>query len=569
MEHRCQPRPCTFRSPLHSIVLFLFVYFFLLFFASSLLAVGVSPPISPLGWKICFEQLLIPLLEGVQRYTPESSTASSKQPIADNKLTPTRASSSRVDDPTLPPYDLRLRAATLVFQTFLHHLSVLCENRDFHIFWLKFVGSMERHMQHSVDSGRGALTLHFSESLKNLLLVMNADGVFAAVSERTGQNLLALTWAVIDSFRPDMRQQLQEHMTPVTTTGSRARTRPTTPAQGQTQVSPPRAQVTPAAQGGTPVVKSPSASTTSTRSTSPTQAQAYVEISPSSVAPAAAALTPQAQSAPVPSFTGTVDFSRLAPLHMVDGPPRAASAAAVATIPPHHSQTHAQAAALYSPVTPFQPIPSTAQPPQLLQQHSASHPHVHQQQPYLDPSANRVSSYPPMHMPTPLHSMQPPSQQQQQHQHQLYPAPPSAVPVWMQPPPLAHANSPHLHHPTAAYPPPPQHSMPGTSVPPMTNVSLMRPVASGWMAPPPPFPPMHMPAPVMRAPSTTAAPVMHATRPQQQFAPPFVTSAPPPIMGMHNTPPHAAATARTNGTIASHPPSPTVPHAAHAHTNGR
>lgn len=41
----------------------------------------------------------------------------------------------------------RLRVATMLFRAFLHNLDTLATLADFNVFWLKFVGSMERCMK--------------------------------------------------------------------------------------------------------------------------------------------------------------------------------------------------------------------------------------------------------------------------------------------------------------------------------------------------------------------------------------------------------------------------------------
>ena len=94
-------------------------------------------------------------------------------------------------------FDVRLRVATIVFRAFLHQLELLALLPDFHLFWLKFVGSLERYMKPdattptAVKPGPTApassLAMHFTESLKNVLLVMHASGVFAEASKRSGQ----------------------------------------------------------------------------------------------------------------------------------------------------------------------------------------------------------------------------------------------------------------------------------------------------------------------------------------------------------------------------------------------
>jgi hypothetical protein len=79
----------------------------------------------------------------------------------------------------------------------LHNLDTISALPDFHIFWLKFIGSMERHMKGNAGQ---SVSVHFTEWLKNVLLVMHANGTFDLASKRSGQDLWALTWAVITLY---------------------------------------------------------------------------------------------------------------------------------------------------------------------------------------------------------------------------------------------------------------------------------------------------------------------------------------------------------------------------------
>jgi len=140
-------------------------------------------------WKGCFEKLLIPLLEHLAKYPPERL-------IAEN-----RGTGSTHDG----WFDIRDRGQALVFQTFLHNLDTLAKMPDFNVFWLWFVGSMERHMK-----DKQGVSDYFSESLKNLILVMHSARTFEEASKRSGQDLWALTWAVLD--RPEMKEQLTQSL---------------------------------------------------------------------------------------------------------------------------------------------------------------------------------------------------------------------------------------------------------------------------------------------------------------------------------------------------------------------
>jgi hypothetical protein len=52
------------------------------------------------------------------------------------------------------------------------------------------------------------------ELLKNIVLMMVAERTFDVSSERTGQNVLGLTWSVIDSFCPEARAGIEEALAP-------------------------------------------------------------------------------------------------------------------------------------------------------------------------------------------------------------------------------------------------------------------------------------------------------------------------------------------------------------------
>jgi hypothetical protein len=146
---------------------------------------------SPQAWKRCFEMLLMPLMSDFD----QALTASTNEQTVLNNLA-----------------DLRLRISALLFQVLLHQLPVVSLLPDFHIFWLKFIGFLERYMQHKSDE---RLSIHFTESLKNLLLVMSATNVFVVASQKSGQDLSALTWAVIGTFQPTLRSSLEEALSDV------------------------------------------------------------------------------------------------------------------------------------------------------------------------------------------------------------------------------------------------------------------------------------------------------------------------------------------------------------------
>eukprot|EP01083_Nonionella_stella_P042528 114846_1 len=153
--------------------------------------------------KSCFERLLVPLLvemDGIEsKRIKRASTSQDMQPKQNPGAAP-RSAMHRVED-------LRLRIGSIVFQTFLHNATLLASLQHFHLFWLKFIGSLERYL---VKRGSEAVvSIHFTESLKNILLVMRSNGLFVQASRQSGQDIWSLTWALIGSFRPDLRKEFQ------------------------------------------------------------------------------------------------------------------------------------------------------------------------------------------------------------------------------------------------------------------------------------------------------------------------------------------------------------------------
>ena len=573
---------------------------------SCLLAVGVSPAISPLGWKICFEKLLIPLLEGVQKYSVEagppvrSPSSSSKSP---NNSSTSKGGPAAEGERALPTYDLRLKAATLVFQTFLHHLDVLCEMSDFHLFWLKFVGSMERYMKHgdaaatTGGGGRsGALSLHFSESLKNLLLVMHSTGVFAAISSRTGQDLLTLTWAVVDSFRPELRVQLQEHIVATGTVTNRtfkaepnrtnsplAKQQNQLQLQQQPQQQPQQLQL----HGQVQQQQPPSAYTNGigTKASPTSAAQSSSGLAPfvpsASTSPAfvpGPGLAPRLTSAP------SIDFANLSPLNVSAGlssqPTSADSSRSPSPSPAPVHFSHSQSSQFHTisaPTSHMQPPqqqqmnaqtqPLPYQPPQtqyIQQQRNGQQQQLQQQQPLPQHLFSHVpvaqqQQQPPLQQPRPAYQP-PPAQQQQQMQSQVHWAP--AASASSQPSnfmPQQHQQQQPLQLQSQPQPQPqPQRPAPQPSPPPkyqpaphlpFQSLSTPRSYAAAQQQPP------HMnghswPAPLSAAVAATAAASPSFAVPAASFAvPPSFPGPLPPSFPL--PPPFPAAVMHFGGGAAS------------------
>ena len=188
---------------------------------------------NPLAWRICLEKLLLPMMEAVAQFPVDTPSRPPPRPSpprnADDSAYPTRSTSSSSSSPLeeATPYDINLRASSLLFSTFLHHLDTLLLTPDFHIFWLKLLGAMQQR-SHAMQGGGGGgagngaagvtssssspLHQHFMEGLKNTLLVMRAEGAFDEVKERSGVELYQLTMGVIDTLHPDWQAELRECM---------------------------------------------------------------------------------------------------------------------------------------------------------------------------------------------------------------------------------------------------------------------------------------------------------------------------------------------------------------------
>ncbi|EZA59947.1 hypothetical protein DMN91_000370 [Ooceraea biroi] len=140
---------------------------------STLLAHDLAQ-LSAIEWSQCLEEVLFPLL------------AQLLGPIATN-------------DP-IGVEETRVRAAMLLSKVFLHHLTPLLTLPGFLPLWLTVLELLRAYM-HADNSE--LLFEAIPESLKNMLLVMSSANVLAPTS-----NLWAPTWRAIDTFLPNLRNEL-------------------------------------------------------------------------------------------------------------------------------------------------------------------------------------------------------------------------------------------------------------------------------------------------------------------------------------------------------------------------
>eukprot|EP01113_Clastostelium_recurvatum_P025585 TRINITY_DN3078_c0_g1_i3.p1 TRINITY_DN3078_c0_g1~~TRINITY_DN3078_c0_g1_i3.p1 ORF type:complete len:1663 (+),score=447.69 TRINITY_DN3078_c0_g1_i3:135-5123(+) len=141
--------------------------------------------LSPQGWFVCFEEVIFPLLTDLLRPADDRSEPGT-EPIDPAGLEETR-----------------LRASGLLSKIFLQHLPTILKYEDFHILWLKILQFIEAYM---VSDHSELLAESVPESLKNILLVMSASGVFQPGKLTHGHDIWQLSWDAIEAFCPSLRE---------------------------------------------------------------------------------------------------------------------------------------------------------------------------------------------------------------------------------------------------------------------------------------------------------------------------------------------------------------------------
>ncbi|KNC98965.1 uncharacterized protein SPPG_05921 [Spizellomyces punctatus DAOM BR117] len=142
-------------------------------------------PGSPSVWADSFETVLFPMLDELLR--PEMT---------------------RIDP--LGMDETRMRASALLCKIFLQYLPRLQNWKELPQLWIKILDYMRKQMSMGESD---YLYEGVQESLKNMLLVMSTQGVFQPSAEVTlaageSQNLWELTWKYVDSFLPDLKDEL-------------------------------------------------------------------------------------------------------------------------------------------------------------------------------------------------------------------------------------------------------------------------------------------------------------------------------------------------------------------------
>ena len=111
--------------------------------------------------------------------------------------------------------ETHVRAVAMIARTFLYNKRNLMELEDFHLLWMKIVTALAKPFAGSPPSQQ-ITSLQFTarESLKNLLLVSKADGMFEVVSKRTNQDLWALTFAIVENLAPGIKNDISHALDP-------------------------------------------------------------------------------------------------------------------------------------------------------------------------------------------------------------------------------------------------------------------------------------------------------------------------------------------------------------------
>jgi len=172
---------------------------------SALIASNITMP-HPKVFTIVYDQLLFPLAEQVLQLPPETAASGS-------------------NNTTTEILDIRPRIFSVLFQTFLHHLDIICQMPDFHRFWLQFLNRINKCLQRLLDlsqqlqqqqtqlsaviqSSHHSLITHILESLKNMLLVMHSSALLDRLSQELRIDLISQTFVELQQFPQQLRQPL-------------------------------------------------------------------------------------------------------------------------------------------------------------------------------------------------------------------------------------------------------------------------------------------------------------------------------------------------------------------------
>ena len=130
------------------------------------------------NWIFVFKQVLFPLFDDLL----EGSVFDNNFVVADEE---------------------RLRAVNVVAKTLLQFLPFISRSSDFQVLWIQLL----RYMQKFTEiADTETLVEGIRETLKNVLLVMDAQDVYQII----GEDMRDCTWAIIGKCRPlsDLQEQL-------------------------------------------------------------------------------------------------------------------------------------------------------------------------------------------------------------------------------------------------------------------------------------------------------------------------------------------------------------------------
>ena len=202
-----------------------------------LLARPEGIPESPDTWKLVFYDVLFPLASNLgaagasATRTPVDADHTGREVgvlgvssrgclLTLSHRSCVRACVVRVTAEAGASSELQAASTRLLTLTFLHSAAALAGMPDFHLLWLKLIGAVAKDLRaasmaddrggRGSGGGRSARFETTLEAVKNMLLVVTAEGLVDDACRRTGQDVWALTWTIIDSVCPSVRPTLQE-----------------------------------------------------------------------------------------------------------------------------------------------------------------------------------------------------------------------------------------------------------------------------------------------------------------------------------------------------------------------
>lgn len=141
------------------------------------LVVLPGPIITPATWKRCFDEILFHLSDHIRENLWQD------------------------------PEEARLRCSGMLSKAFLHNVTKLADMPNFHLLWLNVLRRLAVDLKPS-DHSDSILFETTLQALNNILMVMSSEGIFDKVSEQSNQDVLELTWAVLDAINPQVREQI-------------------------------------------------------------------------------------------------------------------------------------------------------------------------------------------------------------------------------------------------------------------------------------------------------------------------------------------------------------------------